>query len=286
MRPISELKMDFEVSQSLGDIVDVLKSAAMIQFRSFQLKDKPNTDLLSEAESCFNILFKNNINHPYLFDRKSLPSSIAVITSDEGFLGEMNTLLINASIDQRKSEGDEIVVLGERGARYLDDVKQKYVLFPGISDETRYKEVERLKRYLLNGYRRKFGRIIIIYPRFMSLTSQRVTVQRFLPFQRQPGKAEEAQSRILDEILIEPSVNDVLSSLIEVWLGFVLSDIFWSSKQSEFGARIMHLEGSTQELGHMKEKLSFEYFRQVHALRDKVIREISASKIMLGKKAG
>jgi F0F1-type ATP synthase gamma subunit len=85
-------------------------------------------------------------------------------------------------------------------------------------------------------------------------------------------------------LLVEPSVTRVLNSLIELWAGFKLLEIFWLSKQSEFAARIMHLEGSTQEISHLRQRLSFEYFKQVHALKDKVIREISASKIMLGKK--
>ena len=82
MRPLSELKQDFEVSRGLRDIIDVLKTAAMIQFRSFQLREKLNEDFIKELESCFGILAAKNINHPYLFDRKSLPSIIVVLTSD------------------------------------------------------------------------------------------------------------------------------------------------------------------------------------------------------------
>jgi hypothetical protein len=45
----------------------------------------------------------------------------------------------------------------------------------------------------------------------------------------------------------------------------------------------MHLEGSAQELIQLKQTLAFEYFRQLHSARDKTIREISASKVLLGK---
>jgi len=48
----------------------------------------------------------------------------------------------------------------------------------------------------------------------------------------------------------------------------------------------MHLEGSTQELSHMNQRLAFNYFRQVHAVSDKTIREISASRIFLRDKEG
>lgn len=285
MRPISELKMDFDVTRGLGDIIDVLKTAAMIQFRSFQLREKPNDDFLEEAEACFDLLLEKEVNHPYLFNRKSLPSAIVVITSDEGFLGELNTLLVNASLDQKKSASDELIVMGERGARYLEDMKQSYTFFPGISDECGYKEAERLTSFLLKGYKKKFGRIIVVYPKFISLTTQKVTVEEPLPYKHLRKNRVKHPKWLLEEILIEPGANEVVSSLVEVWINYVFLYIFWLSKQSEFGARIMHLEGSTQELSHMKQKLSFEYFRQVHTLRDKTIREISAAKIMMGKKA-
>jgi ATP synthase F1 gamma subunit len=287
MRPISELKQDFEVSRSLRDIIDVLKTAAMIQFRSFQLREKLNEDFIKEVESCFGILAAKKVRHPYLFDRKSMPSIIVVLTSDEGFLGEMNTLLVNMSIDRRRSKNDEMVIFGERGARYLEDAGMSFVFFPGITDEVKYDEAEKIRDYLLREYKKKFGRVIIVYPKFVSLTVQRITVWQILPFQ-EPIDAEgqdPLRQLLIKEASIEPSQDRVVEGIVELWAGFKIMEMLCSAKQSEFAARIMHLEGSTQELNVLKQKLSFEYFRQVHSLRDKVIREISASKIMLGKRS-
>jgi len=291
LRPLSELKQDFEMTRNLWDIIDVLKTVALIQFRSFQFKEKPNTVFFDELEACFSILSRTRISHPYLFDRKTLASAIVVITSDEGFLGELNTLLINTALDCRKSPADEIIVLGERGERYLEDMKERFTAFPGISEEASYKEAEDVRDYLIKGYRRKYGRILAIYPRFISMTTQRISVQQILPYSPHPtpspqggegrGEGEKKQSNsVIEEMLIEPTENSVLAALVEIWMTFIFMDIFWSSKQSEFAARIMHLEGSTHELKTMRQKLSFEYFRQLHIARDKVIREISAAKVM------
>lgn len=283
MLTVSGLKQDLEFTRGLGDIIDVLKTAAMIQFRTFQMKEGPNKEFLKELEASFGFLPKESVNyHPYFFDRKKMPSLIMVVTSDEGFLGELNTLLINATLDQRKSDGDEIIVLGERGARYLEDVNEDFVFFPGVSDEISYKEVRGLSRYLLDNYTKKFGRILVIYPEFLSLTNQRVEILEFLPFKYSASHTTTI-GYFLEEMLIEPSAEKVSDILIDLWIGYKLLDIFWSSKQSEYAARIMHLEGSTQELTHLNQKLSLDYSRQLHGLKDKAIREISASKIMLGK---
>lgn len=285
MRPLSELKQDFEISTSLSDIIDVLKTAALIQFRLFQNKEKLNHDFITEIETIFSILRQKKTFSPYFFKRRDLPSCIVVVTSDEGFLGELTTLLINASIDLRKSAEDEIIVLGERGAKYLEDIGQHFLPFPGLSDEVNFNEVERLRDYLLKRYKEKISEVVVVYPKFLSLTSQRVTVLKLLPYLLSESRLSQNFSQVvMDEMLFEPSLIKLSESVVKLWLGFRIEELFWSSKQAEFAARIMHLEGSTQELNLLKQKLSFEYFRQIHGLRDKVIREISASKILLNKR--
>ncbi len=289
MRPLSELKQDFDVSRNLGDIIDVLKTAALIQFRSFQFKEKPNENFINEAEHSLNILSEQGLEHPYLIDRPDLPSCIVIVTSDEGFLGELTNLLINSGIEQCKSDKDQIIVFGQQGQRYLEELKIEFLFFPGIPDDINYKHAHDRAGYLLGHYLKNYGRLYVVYPKFVSLSLQRVTTVQLLPHKSfASGAARHSgggNTKIRkEEMLIEPSVDSVLTEIINLYMGYKFFEIAWSSKQSEYAARIMHLEGSTQELSLLKQKLSFEYFRQIHSLRDKVIREISASKILLGKR--
>jgi len=140
MITLPKLKKDLEFNKSLGNIIDILKTTAIVRFHSFQFKDRPNPEFSKELGRAFEILKARKINHPYLFDRKSLPSAIVIITSDEGFLGGLNTLLVNAGIDCRKSKDDELIVVGERGVRYLEDLKESFASFPGISSDVKYRE--------------------------------------------------------------------------------------------------------------------------------------------------
>lgn len=278
MNTLIRLKQDLRQSQDLGDIIDVLKSTALIQFRLFQAKDKPNNQFNKELEACFDLLVSGFSRHPYFLDQKDLPSALVVLTSDEGFLGELNTLLVNTCLDQRGSLDDELIVIGERGVRYLEDAKERFTSFPGIPNDINFEAIDKLRTYLLKGFRqRRFGRITVIYPHFVSLTLQKVSRMQLLPYLSQ---AEQVSTKLKDT-LIEPSADRVLEALVKLWLGAKILEIFWSTKQSEFAARIMHLEGSTQELSFLNRKLAFDYFRQVHALNDKTIREISASKVLL-----
>jgi len=82
------------------------------------------------------------------------------------------------------------------------------------------------------------------------------------------------------EILIEPNIKSVLEGWIKLWLDFRFYYIFWSSKLAEYAARITHLEGSTQELTRINQHLHLEYFKYLHGLSDKSIRELFAARVM------
>lgn len=280
MPTLVNLKLDLDFNRNLGDIIDALKTAALVQFRMFQSKEAPNDAFRKELDAGFNMLAPLMKNHPYFYERKGLATGIVVITSDEGFLGELNTLLLNAALELRTSAEDEIVVLGERGAKYLEEMGIKFIPFAGVTEEISQKAIGNLCAFILDGYRKRLRRILIVYPEFISLTTQKVMTLQALPYELSSTK----RRGFLDkEVEIEPNPKRVLESLINLWMGYKLFEIFWSSKQSEYAARIMHLEGSTQELGHINQKLAFNYFRQVHAVSDKTIREVSASRILLNK---
>lgn len=284
MQQLSALKEDMEFNKGLGDIIEVLKTSAIIQFRSFQLKENLNEAYAAALESCFRMLVKKKLDHPYLVERPDKPSVILVVTSDEGFLGELNTLLINATLEQHKSKDDEIIVLGERGAKYLEDVNESFVWLPALPDDIEYAHIENIRDYLLKSYESRFGRVLIVFPEFVSLTLQRVEVLQFLPFQMISEGKDDKIGIWEENALVEPGEAGALAVIIELWTAFKVLEIAISSKKAEYAARIMHLEGSTQELAHINRMISLSYFRQVHNLRDKVIREITASKLLFRKK--
>ncbi len=282
MIPIARLKRDLVFSKSLSVIIDILKIGASIRLQQFQLKERICEEFTDKLKECFKLLESKKTQHPLLHYSEGLPTCIVVITSDEGFLGGLNTLLINASLEQRKGKDDQIVVLGERGSRYLQDIGESYLAFPGITEDINHHEVEGLKKYLIRKYKSgKFGKVVIIYAKFFTISLQRVEVERILPCLSLIKETNKYEFRNRCELsLLEPSLNKIIDGLASLWLTASIYNIFWSSKFSEFAARLMHLEGSNEELSHIKQELSLQYFRHLHALTDKSIREILASRLI------
>jgi len=283
VKGLVNLKQDRDSVQQLGDTIEVLKTAATIQFRAFQLREKPNGDFLSALHTGLAALKTHGVQHPYLTERPGLPQAVVIVTSDEGFLGELNAVLINAGLDRRASPEDELIVLGERGAKYLEEMNLPFKFFPGFGEDINLEALAAIRTYLLNTYLARLGKLSIVYPRFVSLAVQKTEVLSFLPhalLDQPPARTAVPE----EELLVEPSADRILTVSTELWAAFQLLDIFWSSKQSEYAARIMHLEGSTQELSVLNRQLAFQYFKELHTARDRSIRDISASKILLERR--
>lgn len=286
MKSVSSLKNDLMFNKSLDEIVNVLKLTTSLQFRQLQSRQEEKKDFLNMIDDSFSFCDENMIGENYLINRKEKsPKGIVVITSDEGFLGELNTSIINAGLKLKQNEADELIVLGKRGAQYLEDINEFYLSFSGISEKIEYKESDQLKKYLFNEYKkRRFNEILIVYADFLSIAVQNIKVYKLLPFSLKEIKSVNNLYNLKDEeILIEPSYDKIVEELVSLRLGYVLYNIFYSSKLSEFAARLMHLEKSSEELSKINSELSLEYFKNLHLIADRGIREMLSSRILWKK---
>lgn len=287
MIPIAKLKQNLDFNKDFGDLIEVMKLAATLQFGQFRSAQEPFKEFSASLEAVLSDLlsFGQKLTHIFLEARTGLPAGIIVLSSDEGFLGELNTLLFDRFLQIRKNE-DKVFVLGQQGANYLDEMSVNYTQILLPSEKLEFGRVESLRDMIVEAYiKGEIGKAYIIYPQFVSITFQQVEAEVLLPlpsasvFETSP--AAPARAKIArGEFIIEPNINSVLDGWIKLWLSSRLFQIFWSAKLAEFAARIMHLEASIQELKRINHNLKLEYFKYLHGLSDKTIREIYASRLV------
>jgi len=272
-----------------------MKLAATLQFNQFRARREPWVDFLSSLEAVFNFISGQAINNIFLSPvrnteppnmktkisngvspRRESLTAIVLVSSDEGFLGELNVLLVNRLAEIKAAES-EIIVLGRQGAEYLDELSMPFTAFVSPSEKLEFKHAQPLRDYCFNRYKKgEISKVQIIYPRFINIALQQIESEILLPL---PSPATNV-TKINEEIIIEPGINSVIDGWVKLWLGFRIYQIFWSSKLAELAARIMHLEASMQELKRINQHLELEYFKYLHSVSDKAIREISASRLL------
>ncbi|MCG2713784.1 MAG: F0F1 ATP synthase subunit gamma [Candidatus Omnitrophica bacterium] len=273
MIPIGKLKQNMLFNKDLGDLIEVMKLAASAQFNRFRYHQEPKEEFYTLLNSAYSSLPLDVSTDSFFNLPSNLPRLIVLVSSDGGFLGEQNALLFNHLLDIKRQQ-DEIIVLGQQGISYLNEAEISFISFESPGDKLDTQKIGLLRDYLAKRYfNQEISQVNVIYSKFINITTQQVEIEILLPLERKKNVAKGK------EILIEPDSKSVLEGWIKLWLDFRFYHIFWSSKLSEFAARIMHLEGSVQELGKINQRLQLEYFKYLHALSDKSIRELSAARL-------
>ena len=274
---IARLKQNLDFNSSLGELIEIMRLASTSQFNQFRSYRPAWPEFSASLEKALALIPAQQRGSDFFALKPGKPSAIILLTSDEGFLGELNSALINKLFEARK-EGDRIIVLGQQGINYLKESNLDFQEFSAFSDKSELKQIEDVRDYILGLYLKgEVSRIVAVFASFQSITSQHAESEILLPF---PQSISACGKMVKGELLVEPDNREVIRGLVKLWLYAKLYQIFWAGKLSEFGARIMHLEASSQELGRTNQGLRLEYFKYLHGVSDKTIREIYAARLM------
>ncbi|MBN1872373.1 MAG: F0F1 ATP synthase subunit gamma [Candidatus Omnitrophica bacterium] len=279
MKPLSTLKKDMEFNKNLGSLLETLKSIAVSQYRALEKKLTTFKELMTTINSFFDSFDISDFEHPFLAPANDLQAVVAV-TSDTGLLGGLNARVVNTALGLLREKKGKLIIIGERGKRYVQDSGVPSVAFSGIRDEDRYAQAVQMRDYLLSKILEgSFGYLKVVYPKPISFTIQRVETVHFLPFDVSRGKSN-VKAQAIKDIILESSPTEMAEYLIYTLLGQSLFEIFGMSRLSEFAARYVHLEESAQKLKDMDKKLRLQYFRTRHEFVDRNMRELFASRLL------
>ncbi len=276
MIPIGRLKQNLQFNKNFGDLVEVMKLTATLQFNQFRLKKEPAEGFTRLLEDVFGVLLSLKEKNDLLTPKEELPSLLILISSEEGFLGELNFLLVSKLLSAKR-QLDEIACVGAQGANYLRDIRLDFSFFDSPGEKFDPEQLAKLSAFVATKYlKRQIGAVFVVYPRFISITLQQAEIEELLPL----SKDFSAGSISIPQILVEPDLESVIEGWVKSWLGFRFFQIFWSSRLAELAARIMHLEGSVQEMTKINNHLRMEYFKYLHGLSDRSIRELTAARLL------
>ena len=293
MIPLTLLRKDLAFNKVMENIIEVLKGVAATEYFHLQSKRKSFDEFEGYLKNLFELVDISGFQHPY-FGGSSSSSNIVLITSDTGFLGELNMSVVNYGLSQYRSD-DLLTVVGREGARYIGEQDYKYSSFAGIDDDISYSSVIKLRDHIVaEFFDKKLSSTVIVYPHFVSFAVQKIEQFQLFPcrflFPQESrlrgagahrGKFWEADPE--ERVILDSSLKTIVEYLVKVWIGQLINLIFWESKLSEWAARVMHLERSSNEIRDQQKKMRFQYFRTLHERSDKSTREIFVSRMALMK---
>ena len=280
MATIKELKEGMQFNAGLIDLLEVMKSAAVFQFRSLQAKRERYDNFFKMLDGFFQFIGDNGRDHILMLP-KTERRAVIMVTSDEGFMGNLNSQIINAAGKRDDFKEAELIIVGERGARYLKEMGRKFELFKSVVDASERRSLaEKLGTYIMSGIKEgRFGKLSIAYAKSISFMVQRVEVIDILPLAQRGVPSEKTGDK--EELIIESPLDAIIDYLAGELVRQRLIDVLEESKLSEFAARAIHLEGSLQELAEKQKKVRSQYFKAYHEMIDKSTRELFSAQILI-----
>ena len=227
MQSIQKIKEEMHLNVDMAELMEVLKGIAVSEYWAL-LKKQGRFNRFMEAFNGFlNILDFSSVDHPFAKNTGKL--AILMITSNEGFMGGLNTRVIEHALAHPEADDAALIMVGEQGAVRLEALKRPFKGFEGIVLDRSYDAARELRDYIVGEVRKgTFQRLLIFYPKSISFMVQRVEELRVLPcaelFQKRSKASLLEQQRELpppeevEGLIIESSLHEMIQYLVETWI--------------------------------------------------------------------
>ncbi|MCJ7497474.1 MAG: ATP synthase F1 subunit gamma [candidate division Zixibacteria bacterium] len=220
----------------------------LVSSRPYAAKMQTILENLSSASSA--------LTHPLFEKREVRHKGLVIITSDRGLCGSYNVNIFRKAGEFLNTEPQEkikLILIGKKGVYYYRkrpwEIRSQYLDIGGKLELAKVKEItSNLVNFFLS---REVDEIFLLYTRFISTTSYRVALDKFLNIER----PEEKNEGYL-EYIFEPSPEKLFEELLPRYcltrIQMALSEAF----ASEQGSRMIAMGAATRNAEEMIENLT------------------------------
>ncbi|MFH1640607.1 MAG: F0F1 ATP synthase subunit gamma [Candidatus Omnitrophota bacterium] len=191
MATVKEIKEELQFNRELTGLLEVMRDVAVFQFRALQRKKERFIKFGRLLKGFFEMVDWQKTPHHFINPRTD-KLGIIMITSDEGFMGGLNLKVVNASLMEPTAGVAKLIIVGERGRRYLKEMSREFVAFStgkrsafdgkAAEDAGKYELALELREHIIKGVKSgEFGRVIVSYPKSISFMAQKVEIVEILP---------------------------------------------------------------------------------------------------------
>ena len=211
-------------------------------------------------------------DHPLLAEPTGSKRLMILITTDRGLAGPLNTNTIRfVAREITEHHGDmSVVSVGRKGR---DAMRRSRVPieahFAGFGDKPTFADVLPLARLITEDFLSgEYGRIDLIYSRFISTLAQKPVMDQLLPIQ----PTEDTEGIPGNQFIFEPSPAAVLEQLLPRYVAARLFHAVLEAKASEESSRMVAMRNATDNADDLIDDYTLEYnkVRQTSITREMI----------------
>ena len=265
MANLKEIRSRIKSVKNIQKVTKAMKMVAAAKLRKAQEnmeKARPYENRLKELIS--NLVQDVNTESIALLKSKNQIKSIGfiIVTGDRGLAASFNTNIIKKAeeeINKINKENARLICIGKKGYEYFN--KRNYNVVKNYTDFwnnlTFNKAInigEEVKELFLSN---DVDEVKVIFNYFKNVATQEVIFESLLPIN--PERNNENLSKNCDDIIFEPSKEEILKILIPKHLNTQIWKYLLESFASEQGARMVAMENATENAGDMISDLTLEF---------------------------
>jgi len=213
--------------------------------------------------------------------------AFVVVTGDRGLAGPFNGQVLRRAIEldrHARAEGQEVVWLavGRKAASSLRF--RRYEItgeWAGFADKPTYPDAQAVGHRLAELYEaEEVDRVVLIYNRFESVLTQRVTTTDLLPIREEvlagEEPAEDEREGVRGDFIYEPEPEEILQRLLPVYLETEIYRALLESAAAFLASQMTAMRNASKNAGELIDSLTLSLNRARQAEITQEILEVVA----------
>ena len=284
MGKANKIKREMVEVRDLVDLVQVLKDIADMKFHDLFAKRGGFQRFGESFSEFFRLLKYTEILHP-LISNQNPNSCIVVITTEEGFVGDLNNKVVVRAMEEREKYPDAMfVTVGRKGVMKLEMLGVKNVkTFEEIAEIGMYEVSVQLKDFLveqvMNG---KIGKVTVVYPWPKDLQTVKARAVKLLPCEFIMQQQEQTVEQFT-KVIEESDPLEIIGYLANLWTSSKIYEIMFDTSIAAVSAQSQQLETSVGNVRKEAGAVRLKYRKARKNDIDKSLREVFSSRMMTTK---
>ena len=268
MGNLKEIRTRISSIESTEKITSAMKLVSAAKFRRSQqaiIALRPYSNKLSEIMRNISDAADTVEDMPLSAQRPAEKVVLIVITSNKGLCGSFNSSIIKEAQrlmkekyeKQLQAENVQFIFIGKKGKEQLGKTYPTLLSNEQLLDKPEFSEIASIAEDLIDKYAKKeIDRVEVIYNQFVNASTQRVTVEQFLPIAA-PTSTDD--KKLKNDYIFEPSKEELFKTLTPRILKLQLYKMLIDSIASEHGARMTSMSKATENANEMLRELRLKY---------------------------
>ena len=284
MANLKDIRTRIKTVTSIQQVTRAMKMVAAAKLRRAQ----QNMEQARPYAGKINGLLKNLLptvdrnHHPLLSIKDSNKTGFIIVTADRGLCGSFNTNIVRRAhqiVDEIGKENVSLICIGRKGRDYFK--KREYNVVDSYTDfwsELNFNDAMKITNAVTSRYLEgEFDQIRVIFNEFKNVAQQNILEFNYLPLILDDGDEMDTS-----DYLIEPSMEEVIHSLVPRHLTVQMWRFLLESNASEQGARMTAMDNATENAGEMISNLTLEYNKaRQSAITNEILEVVSGAEALV-----